>query len=344
MYTLKNIKHPDQGLIEALELLAEVNFTEDTRNGPVLSLDGPICVEYSNPCNRVSLLESRDANPFFHLMESMWILEGRDDVKFLAEFNKQMAAYSDDGIVFNASYGRRLRGRSKAEDQLEKVVDLLRKDQNSRQAVALIWDQRDLTKNTLDKACNMALNFRVVAGKLDLTVMNRSNDCIWGMFGANAVQFSMILEYVAAKLDLPVGRYFQFSNNLHVYLEGKSGDQLQKIWGESPDDYYEWERLVAGEDCKVIKMEQSSIDDLDYDIEAMFIAYDEEGSIDHNFICRLSSNMRSHYFANLITPMLTAWYCHRVAKNTNEAIRICNLIKDDFWRLACVNWLSRRLK
>ena len=344
MYTLKNVRNPDQGLVRALSLLVNTDFTEDTRNGPVLSLDGPICVEFADPINRVSLLESRDANPFFHLMESMWILEGRDDVKFLAEFNKQMVNYSDDGVVFNAAYGRRLRGRGDiAEDQLEKVINVLRKDQNSRQAVALIWDQRDLTKNTLDKACNMALNFRVVAGKLDLTVMNRSNDCIWGMFGANAVQFSMILEYVAAKLNLPVGRYFQFSNNLHTYLEGKAGEQLNNIRANSDDDYYEWERMVASGDCDFVKFKSDEMSDFDSDLEMLFNVYDEQVGLNLNLLTVVSEQMKSSYFADLIVPMLSVWYSHRVDKQTEKAIEICDYILDDHWKLACINWLTRRL-
>jgi thymidylate synthase len=52
---------------------------------------------------------------------------------------------------------------------------------------------------------------------LDITVCNRSNDLVWGMLGANVVQFSFLQEYLAGRLGVEVGRYHQVTNNLHVY-------------------------------------------------------------------------------------------------------------------------------
>jgi hypothetical protein len=39
----------------------------------------------------------RDANPFFHVMETLWMLAGRNDLPWLVRFNKRFASYSDDG-------------------------------------------------------------------------------------------------------------------------------------------------------------------------------------------------------------------------------------------------------
>ena len=50
-----------------------------------------------------------------------------------------------------------------------------------------------------------------------MTVTNRSNDMIWGAYGANAVHMSVLLEYMAGMLGYGVGAYYQFSNNLHAY-------------------------------------------------------------------------------------------------------------------------------
>lgn len=53
---------------------------------------------------------------------------------------------------------------------------------------------------------------------LDMTITNRSNDLIWGMLGANYVHFTILQEYMAAKLGVEVGVYNHFTNNAHVYL------------------------------------------------------------------------------------------------------------------------------
>lgn len=54
---------------------------------------------------------------------------------------------------------------------------------------------------------------------LDLTVCCRSNDAIWGAHGANAVHFSILQEYLAARIGVGVGKLYQLSNNYHGYLD-----------------------------------------------------------------------------------------------------------------------------
>jgi hypothetical protein len=150
---------------------------------------------YTRPTERVLFHEGRDANPIFHLMESVWMLAGRKDVAFLTQFNSRMGDFSDDGANFNAAYGHRWRNHF-GRDQLTEVIRLLRRDHATRQAVIQIWDSADLAKNTKDKACNTQIVFDVRKGRLNMTVFN-----------------------VAAATGHPVGVYRQVSNNLHLYTE-----------------------------------------------------------------------------------------------------------------------------
>jgi hypothetical protein len=46
----------------------------------VLVSQTPVVTCYSAPTQRVLFSPMRDANPFFHLMEALWMLAGRDDV------------------------------------------------------------------------------------------------------------------------------------------------------------------------------------------------------------------------------------------------------------------------
>jgi len=52
-----------------------------------------------------------------------------------------------------------------------------------------------------------------------MCVTNRSNDAVWGALGANAVHFSMLQEYLAVMIGCAVGKYWQVTNNLHLYLD-----------------------------------------------------------------------------------------------------------------------------
>jgi thymidylate synthase len=147
------------------------------------------------------------------------MLAGRRDVEFLDYFNSKMKNYSDDGETFNAAYGHRAR-RAWGFDQLARVVQVLIKDTDTRQAVVQLWDPNDLGADTVDKACNMSMVFQSNKFNLDLTVYNRSNDLVYGgVTGANPVHFSYFQQYVADTIGLQMGTLTFVSTNAHVYTE-----------------------------------------------------------------------------------------------------------------------------
>lgn len=189
-----------------------------SRNGDVFMINEPVLTKIKYPLERVLFYARRDANPIFHLMESIWILAGRNDVDFVKQFNSNIGQFSDNGRDFNAAYGYRMRGQF-IDDQLKSVIQILDQDPDSRQAVIQLWDANDLMKKTKDKACNTQLIFSIRSGCLDMLVTNRSNDFWWGYAGANIVHFTIIQEFIAIALDLPVGDYYTVSNNLHLYKD-----------------------------------------------------------------------------------------------------------------------------
>ena len=65
--------------------------------------------------------------------------------------------------------------------------------------------------------CTRLLNFQVRDGKLDLTVYMRSNDVIFGFSAVNVFNFTLIQEYIANILKIPVGKYYHVVNNFHYY-------------------------------------------------------------------------------------------------------------------------------
>lgn len=227
----------NQALALGLKMMRDETVTavEDTRNGRVISAVVPVTTVTLNPLERVLFSPLRNANPFFHLFESLWMLSGRNDLPWLAQFNKRMVEYSDDGGATQpGAYGFRWREHF-GYDQLDAVVEELTARPNSRRAVLGMWDpwgvhqmpdgsyamRGDLlgAGSSKDVPCNTHIYFRVVNGALDMTVCCRSNDLWWGAHGANAVHFSILLEYMAARLNLRVGKMTQISNNYHIYTD-----------------------------------------------------------------------------------------------------------------------------
>lgn len=311
--------------------LKRYGVREESRNGPVLVAPAPVMSIYHNPCERVLFDQERDANPFFHLMEAIWMFAGRDDAAFLNRFVKDFGSRfaEEDGSLWGA-YGRRWRGHFVDTesyspydenlpylDQIKICVDLLKKNPNDRRVVISMWDPTmDLDQDKRDVPCNTQLYPRIVDGALDLTIMCRSNDIIWGAYGANAVHFSFLQEAMAAGIGCKTGIMYQLSNNWHGYLntlpENDSNDErIYQMSGmcnlplvDNYDTFYD--------DCRIFC----------------------EGGV---------TTWTNSFFWTAAGPMLQV---HKTFKENGAkaALDICKDIGAPDWRLAATMWLQRRVK
>lgn len=219
-------------------LIQRLGKIEHTRNGPAYVFQEPVVLRIADPRSRVVSDPVRDANPFFHVMETVWMLAGYQSIDWLQQFNKNIAQYADDGRILGAYGDRWFRHFG---NQVGKIAKMLRDEPTTRQAVLQMWDPHaDLGTDHKDRPCNTNIYFRCVNDALDMTICNRSNDLVWGMFGANCVHMSYLHELIATAVDQKVGRYTVFSNNLHFYLDlypnGKEilsqGDVLHSVYPE----------------------------------------------------------------------------------------------------------------
>lgn len=214
-------KNVNDALWKGLWLLKEIGVNGSSRNGPIRAAPCPVTTVYERPDERVLFSPIRDANPFFHLIECIWMMAGRRDVATLAEYVARMKQFSDDGEVLHGAYGHRWRQHFQF-DQLRELYHLLREDGNTRRAVLNMWDPvvdiGTKANKRKDLPCNTQIYFSLWLGKLDMTVCCRSNDIVWGAYGANAVHFSFLQECMAHALGFHVGKMYQVSNNFHLYL------------------------------------------------------------------------------------------------------------------------------
>lgn len=244
MTTTIQCRNVNEAFIEGLWRLKTSGVIEDSRNGRVVVMPGPMVTEYRNPVERVLFHPKRDANPVFHLMESLWMLAGADNMAFLLPFNSGMARYAESDGTMHGAYGHRWRNHF-AHDQLLQIVDELTRDPNSRQAVLTMWSPTvDLNQPQYkDRPCNTHAYFDLRGGHLNMTVCCRSNDAVWGAYGANAVHFSVLLEWLAAALGAPVGVYRQVSNNFHLYIDNEQCGELFKTIETTHVDPYSTGRV-----------------------------------------------------------------------------------------------------
>jgi thymidylate synthase len=393
-----------------------------SRYGEVMAVDEPVTVTFKKPTERVLFNVARDANPFFHLYESLWMLAGHNDVAPLAYYNSRMSEFSDEGAVLNGAYGYRWRhalapmwvgddigyppGSQKARpiideprstivDQLSLIVGHLRASPHSRRAVLSMWNvEDDLLKvdSSKDVCCNLAATFQVGMGVcpacngrgysheregetimvrppceacggkphdvpryLNMTVFNRSNDLIWGMLGTNAVHFSILLEYLAARLGLEAGKYHQITANLHAYTDNWHPEE----WLKSPyRDLYDedsrraqWQWMAERGDSERRLLHHPLVTvPLVKDPDR----FDREcpDFVEHNHQVYSQLDMKTSkvfdwgepFLRTVAQPMCNAFHSYKCKRDFESALRWADLVAADDWRIAALGWLKRRLE
>jgi hypothetical protein len=309
-------------LVEACWYLRDNGVREDSRNGPVLTSPTPVTLVTFAPWERVLLWPERDANPFFHLMEALWMMAGRNDVEFPTRFNSKFGQFSDDGVTLHGAYGHRWRNHFDG-DQIEWVVHTLRIDPTSRRAVIGMWDpQIDMEPRSRDLPCNTHIYFRVINGKLQMTVCNRSNDLIWGACGSNPVHFSILQEYVAASVGVKMGRMIQFTNNLHIY-DSVPNRQIY----ENPVQHQIYPEPMG---VDLIAAGNWNTDKWNRNLESFM--EDPLGTMPHP---------EEVFFAKVAQPMYLAWSLRKDGEH-EAALAQCEWIEDQAWAQACREWMQRR--
>lgn len=333
-----SVRGVNPALDELGHYLAVAGVEETSRNGPVLVSPEPVTLIYTEPRERVLFSPLRDANPWLHFMESLGFLAGRADVDWYAYFAKRMRDYSDDGKELYGSYGRRWRSWF-GYDQLDWIVLGLQCNPNSRREVLTMWDPGSLDDNEeprvgsgdlyvgghggRDVPCNTHAYFDLRGGSLNMTVLNRSNDALWGMLGANAVHFSVLLEYMAAWLKVPVGRYVQFSNNVHVYPANlPRGETVYSLAVDAGiTDAYRHDH------ARPFPLVNTDLDTWDRELE-QFMAYPSY------------RNFEDVFFSTVALPMYAAWKERK--EKRGSGLDWARLIAAPDWRRACVEWILRR--
>ncbi len=321
-----------QALPEALYQLSFAGVSRESRNGPVVMFPEPVTTVYLRPAERVMYWAERDANPFFHLMESLWMLAGRNDVEFVAQFVERMRSFSDDGTTFHGAYGYRWRQHF-PEDQLPLIVEALKKNPDDRRQVLSMWDaDADLGRDGKDLPCNLQAVFQIACdGRLDMMVTNRSNDMIWGAYGANAVHFSYLHEYVARAVGVEQGVYRQVSANFHAYtsvldtVAGLVDCVADPVTGRAVRDPYREERVEP------YPLMTLPVDEWNQEL-MMFLS--EPFAVGY----------RDPFFRRVAIPMLKA---HRAFKSSGPdrfdaaLLELENVAATD-WKLAAQEWIERR--
>lgn len=221
------------------ELLGNRGVTITNSDKGIVRTLGSIFVEIS-PCDYKWLsLEGRNNSLVATLAEIVWVLSGSNILDgWMDVFLRRAKEYSDNGHTWRAGYGPRIYSYG----QIDTVLNRLRRQPYTRQAVMSIYDpaldtetaiRRDTGSPeavTKDMPCNDMLMWDISNEALNVTVLNRSNDWAWGAFSINYQEFRTLQDILASILNVRVGSYRLYSNNMHLYIENQIvGKQVQAI-------------------------------------------------------------------------------------------------------------------
>ena len=341
-------RNVNEALPKMLQHLEEKGERKPSRAGEVIVAPTPVTTVYRKPMERVLFSPIRDANPFFHLIEALWMLAGRRDVATLEHYVHRMSEFSDNGVTFHGAYGHRWRSHW-GRDQLTTVISLLKKQPKSRRGVIQMWDcQYDLYphEEIKDIPCNLTVTPWIQNQLLDMTVFCRSNDAIWGAAGTNVVQFSILQEYLASKLGIGVGSLYQISNNFHAYSE--IFEELRVLRPVTRhDDKYTDKRVIP---TKLI----DDSDRFDQELYHFFQWHDarlgttkeDEQKIDMQYV----HSWRNSIFSRVAIPMVKAYMIFRRCKDDPNRFEYIDRLLDNplpttqhiDWLYAAQHWMKRR--
>jgi len=119
----------------------------------------------------------------------------------------------------NSNYGHQWHRNN----QYDKIIEMLKKNNDTRRAVLTLYDGKEIVEYEKDTPCTLNVGFFIKDGYLNMSVMMRSND-LWYGFCNDQYCFSNLQKDIAKEINLPIGEYYHYSMNMHIY-----NDKLNKV-------------------------------------------------------------------------------------------------------------------
>lgn len=217
--------------------LIEKLLTEKNQVGNTYEINN-CCLVISRPCIKDYWLPRRNVSKDYLEAELKWYWSGDNSVDNIGKHAKMWYRLSDDGKTSNSAYGYILM-KKYGFNQIEQIIELLKKDPVSRRAVLNISDPAINRIETKDMQCTVALQFLIRNGGLEETVYMRSNDVYFGL-PYDYFFFVTLGKYIADRLGLNLKKYTHHATSMHMYL--RDVEKFQTEAGRAVD--IDWEKII----------------------------------------------------------------------------------------------------
>lgn len=278
------------------------------------------CLHLTNPLARLSRSESK-GKVYSALGEFLWYLSKETRLDFIDYYVPgRFQEESDDQVTVRSGYGERLQAW-RGTNQLDNIVQLLRKHRTSRRATIQLFDASDLTERYASIPCTCTLQFLVRDDRLHMFVAMRSNDAYLGL-PHDIFSFTMIQEMVARAVGAEIGEYKHCAGSLHLYEKHFEAAQqyLKEGWQDpvrmptmptgDPHDGIEWlrsieesARLRRGGDLDAVIC-AAHVDDYWKDLGRLLLSFRASKDSDTALLARLKEQLHSDVYKMFLVARL----------------------------------------
>jgi thymidylate synthase len=162
--------------------------------------------------------------------ELLWFLKGDTNVAYLHEhdvtiWDEWADEKGDLGPVYGAQWRTWRTANGRHVDQIQRALDLLRKDPNSRRNIVSAWNVGELEQMAL-QPCHALFQFYVAQGRLSCQLYQRSADVFLGV-PFNIASYALLIHMMAQQTDLTPGELVWTGGDCHLYLNHLAQVDLQ---------------------------------------------------------------------------------------------------------------------
>lgn len=129
-------------------------------------------------------------------------------------------------------------------DQLQNMIDLIKKDPDSRRNIVDAWNPR-ITENAVLGVCHPLFQVQVLNGKINLVFMMRSSDTFLGL-PYNVASYAILVHLLAHHTGLEVGELVYEGHDVHLYQNhvDQAKEQLTRTPFKFPQLEINWKESI----------------------------------------------------------------------------------------------------
>ena len=194
--------------------------------------------------------------------ELLWFLRGDSNVRYLQEHGVRIwDEWADQDGELGPVYGVQWRSwptpSGEHIDQISRVLDILRRNPDSRRIIVSAWNVAELDKMALPP-CHAFFQFYVADGALSCQLYQRSADLFLGV-PFNIASYSLLTHMVAAQTGYRPGEFIWTGGDCHIY-----DNHVEQVEEQLSRDPYPFPRLNLAERDSIFDYRYEDVEVVDY--------------------------------------------------------------------------------